>query len=544
MSFGVEVRGAGGGGVDPGDIVNVCVEIGNQTVGDANNNLVYGDATALGSLADGTKNSVFGVSAGAGITGGDYNTLMGFNAGAGVTTGDGNTIIGHGAAPLITVDIGTTAIGNEVLKSATVASYSTGLGCSALEYNTTGIANTALGYTALNYNRTGQCNTVIGCQAGVGVSGNSHSNNTFVGYQSGFAITTGSSNICVGSGSGAALTTGGSVTFIGKDAGKVTTTGANSIAIGYGAAAACNLSNGAIAIGSSAMGSATGSPQRCIGIGYAALLLNQNASSIGIGWYALADLVSADGNMGIGYEAGRYVTGANNTHVGYITGHFNVSGTGNTYLGSNAGYGASGKSHSNNTFVGFKSGYSITTGGTSTVIGSGAGYTMTTNGGQVFLGYYSGRYETAANKLFIDNQDRTNEATSRTNSMIYGEFNATPSSQQVTFNSDLQCRYKPVWIPSATQTLANDAAISPNAGIVRVAGDGGAAVLDTDPAISDGSYDGQLLIVEGTSDTNTVEIENACNTKLVGGTSVTLGLGDAIHLHWSNALSLWVEPRS
>ena len=52
----------------------------------------------------------------------------------------------------------------------------------------------------------------------------------------------------------------------------------------------------------------------------------------------------------------------------------------------------------------------------------------------MFIGHYAGKYETGSSKLFIDNSSRTNEADGRVKALIYGEFNATALSQQITFN--------------------------------------------------------------------------------------------------------------
>ena len=76
---------------------------------------------------------------------------------------------------------------------------------------------------------------------------------------------------------------------------------------------------------------------------------------------------------------------------------------------------------------------------------------------------------------------------------------------------------------------------------MRIAGDGGATVLDTDPAIDDGTYDGQTLIIQGTHDTNTVQIADACNTALSGNVDFTLGLGDTLSLVWDAGSSIWFE---
>ena len=95
--------------------------------------------------------------------------------------------------------------------------------------------------------------------------------------------------------------------------------------------------------------------------------------------------------------------------------------------------------------------------------------------------------------------------------------------------------------PSADQTLANDSAVQPNASYVRVVGDGGAVVLDTAPAIADGIADGQRLLIQGTSDANSVQIADNCNCQLADGQSFILGKGDMLELVWDSGDSDWYE---
>ena len=95
--------------------------------------------------------------------------------------------------------------------------------------------------------------------------------------------------------------------------------------------------------------------------------------------------------------------------------------------------------------------------------------------------------------------------------------------------------------PQADQARADDSTITITRKIVRVAGDGGAALLDTDPAVEDGVADGQEVIIQGTHDTNTVAIADACNTALAGAVTATLGAGDTLYLIWDSGDSLWYE---
>ena len=102
-------------------------------------------------------------------------------------------------------------------------------------------------------------------------------------------------------------------------------------------------------------------------------------------------------------------------------------------LGNFSGYQSTG---SRNTCVGYSSGSSLTSGSSNTYLGNYSGYGAT-GSSSVFLGNYAGYYETGSDKLFIDNQNRTDEATSRTNSLIYGVFNATPASQTLRINGNV-----------------------------------------------------------------------------------------------------------
>jgi hypothetical protein len=87
--------------------------------------------------------------------------------------------------------------------------------------------------------------------------------------------------------------------------------------------------------------------------------------------------------------------------------------------------------------------------------------------------------------------------------------------------------------------LENDESVDPVRSFIKIGGDGGAAVLDTDPAIQDGQEDGQILILEGTNDVNTVTIDDGSNTAMAG--DMTLGNRDTISYIWDNSSGLWVE---
>lgn len=99
---------------------------------------------------------------------------------------------------------------------------------------------------------------------------------------------------------------------------------------------------------------------------------------------------------------------------------------------------------------------------------------------------------------------------------------------------------------SAIQSLAAGNTISPNAGKVRVAGSGGVVTLVSTPTITNPAADGQRLLIMGTDDANTVELQDkstlgGSNLNLAGNANVTLGAGDIIDLIWDATLSGWYE---
>ena len=152
--------------------------------------------------------------------------------------------------------------------------------------------------------------------------------------------------------------------------------------------------------------------------------------------YGLGNNVTSGGkNALFGAYAGQAITtGNSDIIIGYNTGYFTNTGYSDTYIGMQSGY--NNTNGNNNTGCGMNT---LFTGGSSsncTAVGVGAGFT---NGGNncVYLGYFAGHYATTSNKLFIDNQDRTNALGDSTKALIYGYFNSAPASQQLTVNAQL-----------------------------------------------------------------------------------------------------------
>ena len=225
----------GTGAGDANTTADDCIFIGNgsggaNTTGQSN---TFIGTNAGTSNTEGTGNFFLGNGAGEDNVLGDQNFFLGNSAGGQINGSTANDNIAIGAfamsnstSTVRNVVIGTQAgqnisgntnvyIGGFTGGSATGAD-NTMIGDAAGSDQTSPTGNTLIGKEAAQKNRTGSGLVVMGFQAGKGVSANSHSNNTIIGYESGLAVTTGSNN-----------------TFLGYQAGNDITTGAGNVAIGY-----------------------------------------------------------------------------------------------------------------------------------------------------------------------------------------------------------------------------------------------------------------------------------------------------------------------
>ena len=75
-------------------------------------------------------------------------------------------------------------------------------------------------------------------------------------------------------------------------------------------------------------------------------------------------------------------------------------------------------------------------------------------------------------------------------------------------------------------------------GIMRVAGSGGPVDITANPQIVAG-VDGQVVIIQGTNDTNTVQLDDGDGLSL--SASIVLGQNDNITLMYDSGESLWIE---
>jgi len=365
------------------------------------------DTVAIGyqALTDCTADGTVGIGhmAGRFITGID-NVAIGYHAGYQIVSGTSNTVLGAYAGQAVT--------GSEnTLVGARVG------------YNTTGAGNTALGHYALYNVTSGTYNTAVGWKAGGAISTATGSYNSAFGSEALTVLTSGADNVAIGRQAGASLTTGSYGVFIGSNAGRdiaavdsligigyqacrygtgvrnvaigyqalmgvvTPSTGSSNVAIGYQALLSYTSGNQDVAIGAYA-GDAITTSQNCVLIGHnAGTSLTTGNDSVFIGTESGQSASTNSYNIGVGFNAHRYGTGANNTAVGWSSlkgASGNTTGIDNSCFGYNSGSALT--SGTNNTLVGSNAGNLLSTGGGNLIAGAFAGAALTTQTDTVALG--------------------------------------------------------------------------------------------------------------------------------------------------------------
>lgn len=154
--------------------------------------------------------------------------------GTAATPAAGDTVVGAGAAAAASGG-SNTAVGHSALASGTGAS-NVAVGAQAMNVGVTGTAanNVAVGADSARGLRNGSQNVAVGAQAGAGTTAvpSDANNNTSVGYQCGYSLTTGGSNTAVGAQALKACTTGANNVCVGNQSGSALTTGSGNTILG------------------------------------------------------------------------------------------------------------------------------------------------------------------------------------------------------------------------------------------------------------------------------------------------------------------------
>jgi len=323
------------------------------------------------------------------------------------------------------------------------------IGHLTLSLNSTGYENTAVGDNALKMNTTGRDNCAFGNDAMQGIADtpitgifncafgvdtlyiiNSGSYDVAVGYQCLYSNTSGSYNTAMGYQALHSLTTANYNVAFGYRALYNDTIGEHNVAIGYEAGYYNDATGGGV------KGTRNVYIGRYAGHGTAS---NSGAYNIYIGSNAGYYNTSGERNFFIGADCGqRNTSGYDNAYLGTFAGQWgteakeniaigrgalyrNIDGNYNVVIGVFAGQGTESNSFSNNTIIGNRAGYSLSTGSSNIFLGKYAGYTQTT----------------LSNLLIIDNQERADVATELSNAIVYGVMAAAPASQTLRINAGL-----------------------------------------------------------------------------------------------------------
>jgi len=103
-------------------------------------------------------------------------------------------------------------------------------------------------------------------------------------------------------------------------------------------------------------------------------------------------------------------------------------------------------------------------------------------------------------------------------------------------------------IPTTDQSITAGTGITAAMlnGITRVVGNGGAVTVTATPSITASAHDGFRMILQGTSEANTVILQDRSilansGLELSGGANFTLGQNDIIELMYDSGEGLWIE---
>jgi len=193
----------------------------------------------------------------------------------------------------------------------------------------------------------------------------------------------GTDNVFLGIAKPAGLAIGTKNTIIGAEAGTALTDGEGNVAVGSYAFKDNTTGGYNIAVGDSALLSNT-----------------QGNDNMALGAGALSSNTTGGNNIAVGnYVSQQNTTGSYNTAIGYDSLRSNVTGGHNVALGFNA----------------------------LNAISAG--------GGNIGIGSDAGKYADSSDEFYLDNQDRMDNSTEKTDSLMYGQFHATASSQTLAINA-------------------------------------------------------------------------------------------------------------
>ena len=460
----------------------------------------------------GSGNVNIGPNAGANLTTGSNNTNIGDNAGSDVT-GNNNVLLGYRAGNDAGAWNNTIIIGHDGATSPVGASNFIVLGNSShTTLQIPGIQSGASNGDVLTYNATfGKLELQTPSSGGAtslnGLSDVSidltNDSAYFINIPAGLSGATG--NLVIGESAGNALTSGDKNIAIGFRAMNEKTVGSNNIAIGYDANRYPAANSNAVAIGTEAVFNATGND--VIGIGFQAGYAGNQDGSVSIGTSAHGTGFNANDAVAIGNAASYSGVATGSVVVGKRAGFIGNDKTNSVLIGFDAGR-AVNSATNGAVSIGYRAGYSQTSGANNTNVGYKAGYSTTTGASNTTLGYNTLGYHNGNNNVAVGTnamQGASSFSGTGNDNVAIG-FNAGSGSQPTAFSNSI--------------LIGKDAATSPlGASNFIVLGNSSHTTLQI-PGIQSGASDGDVLTYNATF--GKLELQAAGG----GGASDLNGLSD------------------
>jgi len=354
---------------------------GDKLSNGSNGNTILGNE-ALASLSEGSLNIGIGWHAADGITKGGNNIFIGgpnsgplrvlpINSNVAIGMGSGssldsnayaNVFMGENAGNLMRGGSDNVAIGHGALQTSPKGSYNVAIGTQAMQMSDVETSsNTAVGAQALSNVQSNE-NTAVG--KGTLNQTSTGAGNTGIGANSLFSNTTGSNNVAVGVNSLQGNIIGNSNTALGTNS-LIQSESSWNTAIGHNALSSVKSGQANDALGANA-GKNIEHGYQNVAIGSSSLLnlgtdtsFTEQHRNTALGAASLTRLKGGSNNIGIGNEAGAWITsGSNNVIIGGVDGPTSQtqrSISGNVIIGRAAAALISDNS-SNNTILGTEAG--------------------------------------------------------------------------------------------------------------------------------------------------------------------------------------------
>ncbi len=245
-------------------------------------------------------------------------------------------------------------------------------------------------------------------------------------------------SIGIGFNAGSSLTSGSNMITIGYLSGEANTTGLDSVLIGNNTGYTSTLIRRSVLVGHDAGAGYLGTISESVIIGDSAgVTLNLANNVVIIGQGAVSTGASIGNNdIFIGHDAGLGTTSTgNNVVIGNVAANSNIASK-NVIIGNSVVQ--LGDIGSENVLIGQWAGReAVATGKGGTVAIGAESYYLGSSNDSIFLGHYSGYYETNDNRLILSNQKGTNQATAQAAALLYGEMSATTANQTLQINGRL-----------------------------------------------------------------------------------------------------------